>query len=192
MATLDEPAPALSHDASSVHSARLRRVIDGNLDFVWRIVRRLGVPEPDADDAAQQCFVVLSRRLGTIASGDERSFLFATAIRVASEWRRRRPSRKEVDVAAVCELADPAALPDASLDLERARQLLDEIVRTMPIRFGAAFVLYELEGLTAKEISKALKIPMGTVASRIRKGRALFDAALHRWQARLANIGARQ
>ena len=184
-ATLDEPAPALSEDASAAESARLRSVIDGNLDFVWRITRRLGVSEPDTDDAVQQCFVVLARRLRSIACGDERSFLFATAMRVASEWRRRRPKRDEIDVAAAFDLADPAALPDASLEREQARRTLDHIVQAMPIRFRVAFVFYELEGLTAKEISGILRIPMGTVASRIRKARALFDAELRRRQAQL-------
>jgi RNA polymerase sigma-70 factor (ECF subfamily) len=169
---------------------RLRRIVDRDLDFIWRLVRRLGVPEADTDDAVQQCFVVLHHRLGDIHSGDERSFLFATALRVASEWRRKSERRREVDVDSVAEVVDGAPLPDMCVDDERARRLLDALVRALPVDLGAAFVLYEIEGLTAKQIAALLGIPTGTVASRIRRARELFDAALGRITARLDSKGA--
>jgi RNA polymerase sigma-70 factor (ECF subfamily) len=169
---------------------RLRRIVDRDLDFIWRLVRRLGVSGADADDAAQQCFVVLSRRLGDVAAGDERSFLFATALRVASEWRRKAERRREIDLDSAADLVDRAPLPDARLDDERARELLDALVGALPVELGAAFVLYEIERLTAKEIARLLGLPRGTVASRIRLARERFDAAVGRMKARIDRKGA--
>jgi RNA polymerase sigma-70 factor, ECF subfamily len=191
VATLEQPAPGERREIlTSTDGKRLRRIVDRDLDFIWRLVRRLGVPEGDTDDAVQQCFVILSRRLDDIPGGDERSFLFATALRVASEWRRRNDRRQEIDFDSVAELSDPTPAPDASLESERARRLLDALVRALPVELGVAFVLYEIEGQTAKEIAALLGLPMGTVASRIRKARELFDAAVSRVKARMDREGA--
>ena len=191
VATLEQPAAGERREIlTSTDGKRLRRIVDRDLDFIWRLLRRLGVPEGDTDDAVQQCFVILSGRLDDIPAGDERSFLFATALRVASEWRRRNDRRGETDFDSVAELVDPTPAPDASLENERAHRLLDALVRALPIELGVAFVLYEIEGLTAKEIAALLGLPMGTVASRIRKAREVFDAAVSRVKARMDRKGA--
>ena len=72
------PRPAaLAPDAT-----RLRRAFDADFAFTWRYLRRLGLREADADDAAQQAFVILSRRLDDVEPGRERAFLCGTAIRL--------------------------------------------------------------------------------------------------------------
>src|SRR5882757_6772788 len=67
----------------SIDSARLTRVAQEHLDFVWRCLRRFGVPAADADDAAQQVFLVAADKLSDVPVERERAFLFATAARVA-------------------------------------------------------------------------------------------------------------
>src|SRR5258706_514128 len=69
---------------------RIRALFELHYDFVWRSLRRLGVPTDAADDGAQEVFVVAARRIGDIILGAERSFLFGTAMRVASQARRAR------------------------------------------------------------------------------------------------------
>ncbi len=71
-------------------SRRFRALVDRHFEFVWRSVRRLGVPPGDADDAAQEVFVVAARKLDALEPERERSFLFGTAVRVASTRRRTR------------------------------------------------------------------------------------------------------
>src|SRR4051812_39693933 len=87
----DEAAPA--HDA---RPARLRSIVDANFDFIWRSLRRLGVAEHSVDDAAQQVWIVAARKLASITPGQERAFLFGTALRVASDARRSASRRREV------------------------------------------------------------------------------------------------
>jgi RNA polymerase sigma-70 factor (ECF subfamily) len=60
------------------------------------------------------------------------------------------------------------------LDQKRARELLDQVLETMTPDLRMVFVLYELEELSMIEISSALEIPQGTVASRLRRARADF------------------
>src|SRR5687768_4166665 len=69
-------------------AARVREMLDADFDFIWRLLRRLGVDEADVDDAAQRVFIVASSKLDQIQVGSERTFLFSTALRVASANRR--------------------------------------------------------------------------------------------------------
>ncbi len=171
-------------------AARFRGMRDEHFEFVWRSVRRLGVPDADVDDAVQQVFIVASRRLEEITLGSERAFLFGTAMRVAKHARRTRRRRSEVPLEQEAEPghhAEPAEPgPDAEelVAQRRARALLDEVLETLPLDVRAVFVLFELEEMRVPEIATLLGIPLGTAASRLRRGRELFQAGLARIAAR--------
>jgi RNA polymerase sigma-70 factor (ECF subfamily) len=171
--------------------ARLRTMIDRHFDGLWTFCRRLGLAEGDLDDAMQEVIFITSERLADIDAAAEKSFLFATAFRVASELRRKRANRREVDDEAVGEREDPAPSPEALLDRARARKLLDAVLNGMPIDQRAVFVLYEIEERTMAEIAALLELPMGTVASRLRRGRAYFEASLARMLRRAHATGVR-
>jgi len=171
-------APTQPREAAS--NARLRRILERHYDFVWRAVRFLGVPDAGAEDAAQLVFCVLARKLGNVAPGTEKSFLFSTASRVASEARRasrRRPATAEGDVDLH---AIPLPSPEDLLDQRRARQTLDEVLEAMPIELRAVFVLFEIEELTIPEIAAAVGVRVGTAASRLRRAREEFQSILRR------------
>lgn len=164
--------------------ARLRALVDAHFDFVWRSVRRFGLAPADADDVAQRVFVVASRKLEGIEHGRERSFLFGTAYRIVREVRRTRARRPEAPLRDELEVLDPAPNPEEFADRTRARQLLDDVLNDMPLEARSVFVLFELEELSVPEISALLELPVGTVASRLRRGRELFHAAATRLRAR--------
>jgi hypothetical protein len=65
-----------------------RQIVSNNLDFIWRWLRRIGVPAPDVDDAVQQVFLVTASKLSAIAVGSERAFLLGTASRIAANAGR--------------------------------------------------------------------------------------------------------
>jgi RNA polymerase sigma-70 factor (ECF subfamily) len=174
--------------APGAGEARLRAIQGEHFEFVWRSVRRLGVSEADADDATQQVFIVAAGKLAVIAEGSERAFLFAAALRVASHTRRAQKRRSEVS----CELDDAVdAAPSAEelVDRRRARAVLDEVLKDLPIDVRAVFILFELEEMTLAEIAATLGIPPGTAASRLRRGRELFAAAIARIKARRRSVG---
>ena len=163
---------------------RLRTILSEHYDFIWRMLRRLGLPSDRAEDAAQKVFFVASGRLDEIKPGCERSFLFGTALRVASEARRDAAWRREALQAEPPDTADPAPLADELIDRGRARALLDEILDAMEEDLRVVFVLFELEGVKTAEIAELLGLPMGTVASRLRRARAEFQSAVTRLRAR--------
>lgn len=176
-----EVAQALPPPDPGRGAPTLVTLFQDHYDFVWRSLRRLGVEPGAVDDAAQEVFMVADRRLGAILPGRERAFLFGTALRIASEARRaarRRPSFESPP-----ELVDPAPGPDELAEQRRARALLDQVLEALPFEVRAAFVLCELEGLTMAEVAECLNVPPGTVASRLRKGRQIFERAVGRLRA---------
>jgi RNA polymerase sigma-70 factor (ECF subfamily) len=192
-ATLPAPTPATA-------SASIPVFVATHADFVWRSLRRLGVPASMADDATQQVFLIATSKLeglrpGTDAGrapkdnpgpGPERAFLFRTLSNVAAHVRRSLGRRRELAWAAVEEPADPCPAPDELLAKRQARELLDDVLDAMPDELRAVFVLSELEELTAPQVAELTGLPVGTVASRLRRGREEFQKAARRLRARLA------
>lgn len=183
------PSPAV---ASSANTRRLRELFERHYDFVWRSLRRLGVRPDAVDDAAQEVFVVAARKIEAIAFGAERSFLYGTSLRVASDARRAESRRRESSGDSAIERAmDPTIDLEAESDRQRARALLDQVLSSMSIEHRAVFTLFELEGMTMAEIASFLELAPGTVASRLRRARELFQEAVTRIQARNVREGAR-
>jgi RNA polymerase sigma-70 factor (ECF subfamily) len=137
----------------------------------------LGVPLLHLDDATQQVFIVAARRMDDLRPGRERSFLCGTAVRVASNFRRDHGRRAEriADVS-IEEIHSGAPHGEALLEQMRARRLLDLVLDRMTLEHRTVFVLSEIEGLTAPEISSIVGCPLGTVSSRLRRAREQFRA----------------
>lgn len=172
-----EPRTAEPMFASAdAQRARLRRMVDAYFEPVCVALRRLGVPSADVEDAAQQVFVIASRKLSRIERGAERAFLMGTAVHTASHARRSKRRKPEVleSEANVGEARAQGMLPDEWLEQQQRRALLDEVLSAMPEELRIVLVLFELEELTMQEISVALDWKPGTVASRIRRARELF------------------
>jgi RNA polymerase sigma-70 factor, ECF subfamily len=179
--------------ATPAADRRLRALVVEQYDFIWRSIRRLGVPPTDVDDCVQQVFWVAARKLDEIHAGSERAFLFSTALRVASDARRSRTRRREVpDQGEGCEALDPAPDPEELADKTRARALLDEVLDAMPMDLRAPFVLFELEEMPTAEIAAVLDLPTGTVASRLRRAREEFQKIVARVKARGAFRGGKR
>jgi RNA polymerase sigma-70 factor (ECF subfamily) len=156
-------------------------------------VRRLGVSELDVDDATQQVFLVATRKLHHLVAGNEKAFLFGIAVRVASDSRRARRRRAAGEQAAAAEQPPSVAVTPEQLAADRqARVLLDEILDAMPEKIRVVFTLFELEELTMAEIATILDVPPGSVASRLRRGRALFHGQAARQRASPGPVGSRR
>src|SRR5262249_756059 len=121
--------------------ARLRPLIEQHFGGLWTFCRRLGLAEGDIDDAMQETTLIMLERLGDIAEGCERSFLFGTAFRVASKLRRKRMSRQEIGDGVLSEREDPKPGPEVLLDKYRAREVLDQMLSTMSNEQRLVFVL---------------------------------------------------
>lgn len=172
--------------------ARLNRLVRENFNYVWRLGRRLGLSEAEADDVAQQVFLVASRRLGDLEVGHERPFLYGTAVRCASKWRRTEQRRRE-DLESDLELVSEERFEaEELLDRRKAQAVLDDLLDQMPLELRVVFVLYEIEQQTTQQIAEVLGIPLGTVASRLRRAREDFSSRVARLEAKRRFPGGNQ
>jgi RNA polymerase sigma-70 factor, ECF subfamily len=161
--------PAIAVD----RQARLKRMIQDDYRLIWRLLRRLGVPADGADDATQQVFLIAAERLDDIREGSERAFCFGTALRVAQSLKRRFAREPASDAGDLSASSLPN--PEELADRKRAREMLDQILEEIPLDLRTVFILFELEGLTSPEISELVGVPVGTVASRLRRARDRFQ-----------------
>jgi RNA polymerase sigma-70 factor (ECF subfamily) len=148
--------------------------------FVWRMLRRLGVPEADLDDAMHEVFMVAFRRRESLWGPEyERSWLFGIARRVAQQTRRKVQRRPDA-----LDEASPAARTDDGPERQVARREELAIARAaidgLDERRKMVFVMAEVEQMSAPEIARALDVPVNTVYSRLRKARMEFEEAVAR------------
>lgn len=167
------PGPAVL--ASSDSHTRLQCMFDAHHQMLWRTLRRFGLDPEAAADVTQQTYVVAVERIGDIWAGSERAFLVGTALRLARKYRRRA-ARTQLEGSVEERLHASGRAESHAIALE----LLDRVLSQLDISLVEVFVLFHVEGLSTKEIASALGLPVGTVASRLRRAREGFRAATHR------------
>jgi RNA polymerase sigma-70 factor (ECF subfamily) len=146
--------------------------------FVWRAVRSLGVPAHRVEDAVQDVFVVVHRRLGEYdGRAPVRAWLFEIARRVAHDHRRsarRKETHEPLGEGMDESIAPgPARIAEVSEELRLVEAILAELDEDRRV----VFVLAEIEQMTAPQIAETLGIPLNTVYSRLRRARETFHAA---------------
>jgi len=169
-------APVL--DLATVYEAYFR--------YVWRCLRSLGVRDAQLEDALQDVFIVVQRRLPEFdGRAAVRTWLYAIALRIARKYReraRREPTSLEAAREDDPELSAPQASGENEHQSERlllarrALASLDDDKREI-------FVLARVEQMSAPEMANVLRIPLNTVYSRLRAARLAFDAEITRLRA---------
>ena len=161
-------------------AGRLDRMFRAHHELIWRTLRRMGLSPDAAADVTQQAFLVAAERLDDIREGSERAFLFGTAIRSARAMFRRGHRwqlLEDMDVH-----ADPTRREEQATSRKHLMELIDGVFAKMDPDLVTVFVLFELEELSTPEIAELVEIPVGTVASRLRRARQVFRAAAARME----------
>jgi RNA polymerase sigma-70 factor (ECF subfamily) len=152
--------------------------------MVWRTMRRRGLSSDAAADVTQQTFLVAAERLGDINPDSERAFLVGTAMRVAHSLGRKTV-RWQLEEDMDLRVADARSTSE-----ERAAvQLCDLALSKVDPDLAEVFVMFELEGLSSPEIAASLEIPLGTVASRLRRAREQFRVVVGRLELTMRREG---
>jgi RNA polymerase sigma-70 factor, ECF subfamily len=171
-------------------SAAFRERAEAVSGSVWRCLRRFGVPPSDVDDCFQSVLLQLHARwemLGRLPVEELRSYACCVAIGVARGAARSRGRAELLSEGLADDLVAPGT-PESLAERREELAQLDAVLATLSDERREVFVLYELEGLTGPEISNHLGLPAGTVASRLRRARADFDAAVARIAAKSRKV----
>jgi RNA polymerase sigma-70 factor, ECF subfamily len=145
--------------------------------FVWKSVRRLGIPDAEVDDVVQDVFVVVHRRLGDFERRSSvRTWLFGIAYRVVRDKRRSFAAR--VNRERSVEEPRPPTEPDRKLSRHQAVAALDDLLAELDEDQRETFVMAEVVKMSAPEIAELTGVKLNTVYSRLRRAREAFEAAL--------------
>lgn len=151
------------------------------LDYVYRAFRRLGAQPAEAEDLAQDVFVVVWRRWSEFQPERPlRPWLAGIANHVARDYFRRR-GRRELATEDL-EQEDLAPGPEDQLASARARQLALQALEMMPERHRSILIKHEIDGASIREIAEENEVPFFTAAARIRRARERFAKAVKRVQ----------
>lgn len=153
-------------------------VYERHFAFVWRVLRTFGLPADAVDDAAQDVFIVVHRRLPEFEGrSDIRTWLYRVAQWVAANERRRSHTKTEHEL--VDEgIPDEADGPFDVLARSEAVEALERILDQMDPEKRMALLLLDIEEMTAGEVAALLEINVNTVYSRLRLAREQFRRLL--------------
>lgn len=161
-------------------SANYDDVVLPHLDAAYRLALWLMHNEHDAEDIVQEASLRAFRYLDTFTGGNERAWFLQIVRNTCYAWRGRH-ARAATDLfdeeqhSASVRANDPETLllqTDTAVAIDRA--LCD-----LPERSRELLVLRELEGLSYRELSEAMGIPMGTVMSGLSRAREAFRGAVN-------------
>ena len=164
----------------------LKPIYERHADFVWRTVKRLGVPEAEARDAVQDVFLAVHANLHQFEGRSSLATWIFTICRSVARERRRRERQARQLIADTDVEAEIDLRADVGRTVEHNQRLalLESILSSLEVEQRNVFILFEIEKLTGEEIAEALSIPLGTVYSRLQLARKSFRQALTRNEAR--------
>jgi len=183
----DTPAPEVApQESRSTALPDFATVYEQQFSFVWRVARRLGVPDAALDDVCQDVFVIVHKRLGEFEGRSSiRTWVYGILHNVVLMWRRtsrrKDPERSEIDPELI---VDPANSPHELASGAQAARIAHAMLATLGDEKRTIFVLVELEGLSVPEAAEATGTNLNTAYARLRAARADFAAAVVRFQAR--------
>ena len=159
-------------------SAWVSSLAEEHLDAAYNLGRWLLGNEQDAADAVHDAFVRATRSAHTYAGGNARAW-WLTIVRncclAALKARRREVPGVAVDNATVDAAANDV---EARAQAEQRSRAIERQLRALPVEFRETLILREIEDLSYREIADVLDVPIGTVMSRLSRGRALLQKAL--------------
>jgi len=141
-----------------------------HLDAAYNLARWLTRSDHDAQDVVQDACVRAFRAFDQFRGGDARAWLLTIVRNVSFTWNKGRKEARELDEE-LFEAADDRVDPQAVLLRAADAQRVREAIELLPADLRSVIVLREMEELSYKQIAAALDVPIGTVMSRLARGR---------------------
>ena len=173
---------------------RFEEIALPHLNAAYNLARWLVHDENEAEDIVQEAYLRAFKFFGGYYGGDSRAWLLTIVRNTCYTWlqqnrvlRLAEPIDNKLDELVLSD-ADPETLFLQSVDSQMVRQALQQL----PVEFREVVVLREMEGLSYKEIADVVDIPMGTVMSRLKRGRTRLHALLVKRMGKEANLALRR
>jgi RNA polymerase sigma factor (sigma-70 family) len=173
-------------------SRRFQQLALPHLDAAYNLARWLAGNGNDAEDIVQEAFMRAFRFFDSFHGENARPWLLAIVRRTwYDEWARRASSREIAAFDDEIDRADETAIdgwggspsdPQALLIREEDTRLVHEALARLPVEFREVLILRELEDMSYRDIAAVADLPIGTVMSRLTRGRRKLAAVLQAQQ----------
>ena len=175
--------PAEAAGAPGSDFARHLHAFADELDYVYRTLRRYGVRAVDAEDVAQEVFLIAWRRRGDFdTSRPLRPWLGGIAFKLAHQYHQRRVPTLVEDNGEELAEAQTTAPPELEPEALDARALVLRVLARLPERYREVLVAHELDGTPVEEIAARWRVPRFTLYTRLRRARQAFAEEVRRIQ----------
>jgi RNA polymerase sigma-70 factor, ECF subfamily len=166
---------------------RFEQTVMVHLDAAYNLARWLARNEHDAEDVVQEAMLRALRFIDGFHGGNARAWLLAIVRNTYYSWLEKNRAQKDqvtIDEDTTCAPGDDVALLEDNVDRllqeQDSRRLVTRALDQLPPEFREAIVLRELEDLSYREIAQVAGIPLGTVMSRLARGRKLLLVILRK------------
>lgn len=170
----------LKQSAPRCESNEFINLVDEYGDSIYKFCRSLTYSREDADDLFQETFLRVFEQLPKLnASGNPQGFLFSTSLYIWKSWKRKYARRKRL---APMERLDENRVSSVEMEdnimMQEEIRIVREIVESLPEKYKIPLILYYTVEMSVTDIAAVLKLPQGTVKSRLFKGRELVEKGL--------------
>ncbi len=149
-----------------------------HFDAAYNLARWLTSDAHAAEDVVQEAYLRAARYFSSFRGGDGRKWLLGVVRRASLDWLAKRKSQLTVVLddahEAIDDSSNPAIEAERKSDQESVRAALEQL----PQQYREVIVLRELEGMSYQEIAAVIEAPIGTVMSRLARGRENLQARL--------------
>jgi RNA polymerase sigma-70 factor (ECF subfamily) len=166
-----------------VDDAAFERLVDAHYKRTYGLILRMVRNEADAADLTQDVFVRVYRSLPRLRAEEAAGpWIRRIATNLSLDFLRRRKAHvhcvsldaeltTDSDSSITWEIADPSAQPERLLDSAESVRLLHKAVDSLPEDYRVVIVLHHMQELPVDEIAAALRVPAGTIKSRLSRAR---------------------
>lgn len=176
---MDEPA--LIHSAQRGDLDAFNTLVLAYQDILFNTAVRILGDDDLAADATQDAFLSAFRSINSFRGGSFKAWLMRTVTNACYDElrrRKRRPTaRLEPDTSDGNEmdsprwLADPALTPEQQTEADELEHAIQHCLENLPVEFRTVVVMADIQGLDYVEVASAVRVPLGTVKSRLARAR---------------------
>lgn len=173
--------PALIREAQRGNLDAFNSLVIHYQDILFNTALRILGDDDQAADAAQDAFISAFRNINTFRGGSFKAWLLRTVTNLCYDELRRRKRRPSIPLEIESDegeeiesprwLADPNLSPEQEAEADELEHAIQHCLDALPTEFRAVVVLADIQGLDYTEVASSVRVPLGTIKSRLARAR---------------------
>src|SRR6266498_4505449 len=189
---------ALIHDAQNGNLDAFNSLILHYQDSVYNTALRILGDENLAADATQEAFISAFKSISSFRGGSFKAWLMRTVTNACYDELRRQkrrpttPLEPDTDEGEEMDsprwLADPGMTPDQKAEADELEHAIQHCLNNLPIEFKTVVVMADLQGMDYTDVAVAVRVPLGTIKSRLARARLRLRECLQGFSELLPSV----